>query len=440
MTESLVSRIEEIPPRLLLPHGVSSPHRLRVLDALALPGSEPACWVAIAVDDSERCHVLPLVDDGLRLRRARAGDGWAAGVVALGVGDDRHERGWRLRVVDRPEPSRLVGALTEEPLASTTRHEVVDVAASYRVRVVLEARDVDAPVLQPWRHLAHSDPALVPGAVLDLVWEGGPGASGRAPIVLVGRTHDGASMAELLNREATRHLRGGDTSASTLPLASALGGLVARTHLALATPSPECAAPTSRLGADAAALLERRVRDVLSEVMVLTELSVRDTLNAHTADLRASLAELAAAGDALRLPAVSLGSLDQVRVEPDGSVALDPLLLTASQPPHLAVMDLARIFREVTHVAHGALRRMVKGGEDVPAERVPTWVGVVRSTLQDAYLETLAGSGQQQLFEQRMLRAFEIEAECRALVYASRELPTWSAVPDAGLAELLAPW
>jgi hypothetical protein len=181
------------------------------------------------------------------------------------------------------------------------------------------------------------------------------------------------------------------------------------------------------------------VKDVLSEAVVLTDPDVRETLHAHMVDLRSSFAELASATGAWVLPAVPLGSLEQFIVHGDRLV-LDPLTIRAAEGPHLAVMDLARLLREITHVAHGALRRMVSGGEHVPAERVPTWVGAVRETVVERYEATLIAYGQDPLLAPRLLRAFEIEAECRALLYASRELPTWSSVPDAGLVELLSPW
>jgi predicted trehalose synthase len=139
------------------------------------------------------------------------------------------------------------------------------------------------------------------------------------------------------------------------------------------------------------------------------------------------------------LPAVPLGGLEQFVVTEHGMV-LDPTLVTSGPGPHLAVMDVARLLRAVTHVAHGALRRMVSGAEDVPAERVPTWVAAVRERILDSYGRQLHALNQEHLVDMRLLRAFEIEAECRALVYASRELPTWSSVPDAGLLELLSPW
>ena len=84
-------------------------------------------------------------------------------------------------------------------------------------------------------------------------------------------------MAEALDREATRHLRGAHTADSTLALATTLGETLARVHHALATPSPEVPEPLTVLDADATAQLDRRVKDVLSEAVVLTDPDVRET-------------------------------------------------------------------------------------------------------------------------------------------------------------------
>ena len=46
------------------------------------------------------------------------------------------------------------------------------------------------------------------------------------------------------------------------------------------------------MDAEGAALLDRRVKEVLSEAVVLTEADVRETLRAHMVDLRSSFAEL----------------------------------------------------------------------------------------------------------------------------------------------------
>lgn len=437
MPDPIAGRIEDVPPRLMLPHGSGAPERLATVDVLRLPQTVPPGVLALAVDDSDQLFLLPLVDDGVTLRRSRAGDGWFAALVELGTSAD--DRGsWVVRPMDAPDPADLLGAVVEDPVSSSGVSETVDVAGRYRVRLRLQPQRLSRVPIQPWRHIAHSAQDLVAGGRFDVVWRDGSGAA-IGPVALVADARSGRATAEMLNGLATQHLRGVDTATSTLSLATALGEALARVHHALATPSAESVTPTSVLDAEQAGQLERRVKDVLSEAVVLTETGVRETLQGHMADLRGWFGELAQSEGTPTLPAVPLGSLEQF-VEVDGRLALDPLLVLPGEGPHLAAMDVATLLREVTHVAHGALRRLVSGGDDVPAERVPTWVAAVRETVLERYEMTLAAYGQEGLFDQRLLRAFEVEAECRALIYASRELPTWSSVPDAGLVELLSPW
>jgi maltokinase len=437
MPESLARRVEQVPPRLLLPHGSAAPDRMWVVDALPLPHTVPQAWLVLTRDDAGAYRALPVVDDGQQPRRSRPGDGWMAALVAASAYADDLD-GWQVRVVDAPDPDELRGALTEEPVSASWNSEVVDVAGRYRVRLVLRPETLSAPSIQPWRHLAHTAADLVAGGRFDITWHSND-LGAVAPVALVATPDDRPNLAEMLNREVTGHLRGRDTADRTLQLATALGEVLARLHHAFATPSAEQLEPVTFLSAEDVALLDRRVKDVLSEALVLTDEDVRDTLRAHLADLRSSFGELGRADGASVLPAVPVGNLEQFLVA-DDRLVVDVLRVQPVEGPHLAVMDVAHVLREVTHVAHGALRRMVSGGEDVPAERVPTWVGAVRETVLERYEATLAAYGQAALFDRRLLRAFEIEAECQALIYASRELPTWSSVPDAGLVELLSPW
>jgi hypothetical protein len=439
--DSFASRVAHVPPRLLLPHGSVAPQRLAVVDALPLPDAVPTCWLVLAVDDNQAFHVLPLVDQAQQPRRARPGDGWATALTAVGA-DAATERGWIVRSVTPIDAAVLQGSLVEEQVFSSPWSEVVDVTGGYRVRLVLQPEALTSAPPQPWLHIGATAPDLVAGGLFDITWqapEGSAPAQAVSAVALVAVASDARSAAEALNREATRHLRGADTADETLALATALGETLARVHHALATPSAEIPDPLALLGDDGAAALGRRIKDALAEAVVLTDVDVRKTLQSNMPELRHSLADLETASGAWVLPPVPLGSLQQFHVS-GSRLALDPLGVRAADGPHLAVMDLARLLREVTHVAHGALRRMVSGGEHVPAERVPTWVGAVRETILERYEATLIAYGQDPLLDPRLLRAFEIEAECRALIYASRELPTWSAVPDAGLVELLTRW
>jgi hypothetical protein len=435
--DSVAERVEGIPPRLLLPHGSFAPDRLDVIDSLPLPEALPPGWLVIVSDAADRQYVLPLVEDAGDPRRSRAGDGWFAALVGLGGGVD-DSGPWSVRALDAPNPTDLHGTLSEEPVQGSATSESVDVDGIYRVRLALQPQRLATTPIQPWRHIAHSAQDLVAGGRFDVIWND-PDGGAIGPVALVADARASRPAAQILSGLATRHLRGVDTAAETLSLATALGETLARVHHALATPSAESVTPTSQLAAEDARYLERHVKDVLSEAMVLTDPGVRETLQGHMADLRGWFSELAGAEGALTLPAVPLGNLEQF-IYVGERLTLDPLLVQPSEGPHLAAMDVATLLREVTHVAHGALRRLVSGGEDVPAERVPTWVGAVRETVLERYAATLTAYGDEALFDQRLLRALEIEAECSALIFASRELPTWSSVPDAGLLELLTPW
>ena len=46
-----------------------------------------------------------------------------------------------------------------------------------------------------------------------------------------------------------------------------------------------------------------------------------------------------------------------------------------------------------------------------------------------AYQRILKADGLSEIFDQRLLRAFEVEQECRELLYAARFLPRWRYAP-----------
>ena len=87
------------------------------------------------------------------------------------------------------------------------------------------------------------------------------------------------------------------------------------------------------------------------------------------------------------ISAAPLTSLHQAFVTEgsEESPELDPLQLATAEPPRPPVADIAALLRSLNHVAHGALRRMVGGGESVPVERVTTWSSAVRELLLEEY-------------------------------------------------------
>ena len=91
-----------------------------------------------------------------------------------------------------------------------------------------------------------------------------------APILAVGEPLGGMPLDEAFGRAATRHLRGGDDPEPTLALTRGLAGLVARLHVALATPSQQLSDPVRVVSDEDATFMLRAARDAVSEAVTLT--------------------------------------------------------------------------------------------------------------------------------------------------------------------------
>jgi maltokinase len=55
----------------------------------------------------------------------------------------------------------------------------------------------------------------------------------------------------------------------------------------------------------------------------------------------------------------------------------------------------------------------------------------------DAYHLGLDRAGRADLLDERLIRPFQVQQECREYAYAARYLPHWRYVPDAALPALL---
>ncbi|MFG3685318.1 hypothetical protein [Micromonospora sp. NPDC047740] len=90
-----------------------------------------------------------------------------------------------------------------------------------------------------------------------------------------------------------------------------------------------------------------------------------------------------------------------------------------------AARDVAQLRTSLLHVGQIANRRTE--GRHRPA--VADWCRRGVDDLLAAYLRTLHGRGMAHLFDERLLRPFEVEQECRELCYAARFLPRWRYAP-----------
>jgi len=209
--------------------------------------------------------------------------------------------------------------------------------------------------------------------------------------------------------------------------AAQLGSLVAELHAALATPSEVIASPVrydvptnDGLAVLAEALGYGRAADD-EDGRWFAE---RTPLIA--ADI---LAGVDSAGDSAPVPMIRThGDLHvgQVLRWRHGYAVIDfdgnPTAPSTWEP---AARDVAQLRTSLLHVAQIADRRSAGQYRDA----ILDWAGRSAQDLLDAYQTGLAERGLADLLDERLIRPYEVEQECRELVYTARFLPGWRYAP-----------
>lgn len=208
--------------------------------------------------------------------------------------------------------------------------------------------------------------------------------------------------------------------------AAEIGRLAAELHLALATSSQTFPDPVRTC---ASRTYSTRAEAALREALALTDGDDGVWLTKHADTLRAELAPLARP---VRTPLIRIhgdlhmgqilrwsGGYAVIDFDGNPTVAADDA--EAFQP---AARDLAQLVTSLDHVGQVAIKRRAAD----PAE-VATWVATTRAELIGAYRAVLDANGRAKLLDLSLLRPFEIEQECRELIYAARHLPRWRHAP-----------
>ncbi|MEU4829242.1 hypothetical protein [Streptosporangium sp. NPDC023615] len=218
--------------------------------------------------------------------------------------------------------------------------------------------------------------------------------------------------------------------AGTTAFAADLGALAADLHAAMATPSPVLPDPVRRAAPVPAAGQSPwwlRAEEALREALALTGGEDGDWLAARAGTLRAALAPLSSPGP---VPLIRIhGDLHvgQVLRWRDGYAVIDfdgNPTVTGADPFQPAARDLAQLTTSLEHVGQVAILR--RGAS--PSE-IAGWAAASRAALEGAYRERLTALGHAAPLDRSLLGAFEIEQECRELVYAARHLPRWRYAP-----------
>lgn len=414
--------VAELLPARLAQEGAAAPSRLELVDAVAVGG---CCWLAVLVDDAGDSWAAPIVVEDGRARRARPGDRAAQALLerlaAPPAATGEPDRFRWLRVAAGPS----VGG--ERAMGVDQTHESVVVGETAVVKWSVAAAASPAPrslahlhavgfaaVPEPWGFVEHDGRLLVavdrflPGAVDGWTW----------------------CVQEL-----------GDDAVAGRPArtdwAGQLGRLVADLHLALATPSDVIGDPVTTAGREQVRGWHRRATAGL-------ELAVAAVGDDDGGQLRARADRAAAAVDAMldveETPVIHAhGDLHvgqvlrwdggMVVTDFDGNPVLAP---TERGVPEPATRDVAGMVQSLDHVGRVVLRRVDGASEDVVLE----WIGAAQDTFLHEYRAVLARTGRGHLLDERLLRAFAVEQECREYLYAIQHIPRWRYVPDAAFAAL----
>lgn len=236
-----------------------------------------------------------------------------------------------------------------------------------------------------------------------------------------------------------------------------LGRLAADLHLALATlPPPHRPGDTARVpdgteaarlpagpdagaarnpagsGTDAAGIplgsgAQVRAEAALREALELTGDDDGAWLSANAARLHRELAPLATLRAARPIRIHGDLHVGQILRWRDGYAVIDfdgNPTVTDAEPYQPAARDVAQLTTSLQHVAQVAIKR--RGTPPEPAAR---WAAEARDRMLDAYRSRLAERGGAELLDEALIRPFEIEQECRELIYAARHLPRWRYAP-----------
>jgi len=437
----LGERLRRTDPRLLLPAAAldeaAPPDRLELVDVLPLPAGGPGRCVAVLIDPDERLHVVPLVDEGPMVRRARAGDGAAlaaidllgAGALATAGGRFGVRRGGRRHLVAER-------AIQEELQSHDAEREVYRVGGRVCVTWHLTPEALPGPRPDLVAHVRAVGYDALLDDVGDLVWSG---ASWVGPLVsATAFPPDVTAATEYAVGAALADLVAGDGAATAGDLALRLGVALAGLHRALATPGGLGDLPRGQVSAADVARWRGDTADDLTAATVLAPESLAQRLRELRPRVRDSLRPLEAAVGSATVPTAGVG-LSAFVLLPGEHVRLAPEVLAAGaalegSPPEF---DLARVLRALDHAGRTAAQRLAPEGAPVPEVALLRWRDEVRALTVDAYRAVLAADDAAVRVDDDLLHAAEVVEECRLLARAARAAPGAGDRPAAAMEDLL---
>ncbi|MBF4571251.1 hypothetical protein ITJ64_01840 [Herbiconiux sp. VKM Ac-1786] len=365
---------------------------------------------------------------------ARAGSGVGAELVTMALGGHPPLVDAGTARVVAAGPPRPPGAGVERDLGVDMTNWAVVVDEAFLVKVVRDWGGAERSVRQLDR-LAAAGADFVPRTAGRIEWTV-PGL-GTTTVAVVSEYVAGASdgwtwaVDDLLE-----HLGGGP--APSWP--AELGALTARLHLALSAGHVAPSAATSPGGPirhRVHAALDRAAEVATGDTSVRLAnrmpalRSLADTLPDTVAGRLIPVHGDLHVGQFLRRPDPASPRYLVVDLDGDPQTVPASLLVDELEP---AAVDVAHLLVSVDLVGSIAQRRL--GRADA---RATAWAFDARAQLLAAYRTGLHDAGADDLLDDRLLPALEVEQFARELSYAARFLPRWNYAPDAGITARWAP-
>lgn len=403
-----------MPPRPSLP--LATP--VAVTDVVPLPVG----WLAIGLT-GEEIAVAPVVMQGSRVRRASVGDGVFAAILRA-TSD----------VVPGLSGRQVAAALPttdEERSFGEQTNELVIVGERAVVKLFARTTPGAQPGVDLPAHLAAVGFTELPAPIGSVWW-------GDALVATVTAYVPGALDGWTWYVASVESAAIGDASWADVDAhAATIGGLVARLHRALASPSEVLPSPVGWGDAERIALWRRAAESMFETASALIDGREGERLRALAPAARAAIATL---DDVGRTPIMRIhGDLHvgQILRTPDGTLRVNdfdgnPLASAPSRAePHAPARDVASMLAAIDHVGRVVARRR----PDTEAVIGP-WIERAREAFLAAYREGLGD--RRDLLDERLLGPFAVAQEAHEFVYAALYEPGWRAIPDAALPAALA--
>ncbi len=404
---------------------------------LCLVGATPLSsdlWIGVFSDPDGQLLAAPFRVGGAALLRAAPGDGAAAALMRLLVdGEEAGNGGFSFTSFAPDGFEALDQGAAERAMEVDQTHESVVVADASVVKWAVRAEPTPAPRLIA--QLSMAGFAEMPRPWGFVTWTDGREEVLVASVMqfLAGAT-DGWTWAVLDAGDFAA--RGGNLDESIDAL-GVVGAVIADMHAALATPTTVMPSPTRLAGSVDAREWRRLARTLLDDVLGSVDGEEGHRLVDLSGPIGEVFDELSGVIDTTVIAVHGDLHVGQV-LRWNGGYAVgdfdgNPVLTVAERlAPQPAARDVAGMLQSIDHVGRVVVRRV--GGAD--AGRTAVWIAEAQARFLGAYRARLAERGLAGLLDERLLRPFQVEQECREFLYAVRHLPRWKYVPDQALQAL----